>query len=569
LDLSGGSSLFAGIGAGLGSVGSTAGDITINATGAIAITDSSRIASGVNFRAVGNSGNINIQSGRLLLNNESSLFATTSGQGNAANIFIRVNGPVELVNNSYIFSGVGFSGRGNIGDINLLADSLVLREGSRIVASTSGKGDAGNINIDVRGAVSLDGVSSDGFSSGAFSSVGTAGDGNGGDLNLQAGSLSVTNGAQVSASTFGRGNAGNLTLLARDSIQLIGTSADGQFASGLRSAVEPGGVGNGGNLTFQTRRLVVRDGAQVSTATLGRGNAGNLDFLASDSIELVGTSAGLRSAVEQGAVGDGGNINFTTSRLLVRDGAEVTASNEGRGRPGNIQAQARLIRLENRGVLKAQSESGSGGNITLRSQGLLLLRDNSLISGISKGSGAGNININSGFLIGLANSSIIANAENSRANLALLAQGFIFSPDSSVIVNGQEIEFTPNLGIVTELAEAQLVENPKIIDTSCNAIASTDSDTDKSKFTITGRGGLPPSPYEPLSTDVVWSDNRIPNIASQQRTEKPSTKPPTTDDAVKIVPATGWVFDGKGHVTLVSHASSANNLGSTPACQKK
>jgi large exoprotein involved in heme utilization and adhesion len=107
-----------------------------------------------------------------------------------------------------------------------------------------------------------------------------------------------------------------------------------------------------------------------------------------------------------------------------------------------------------------------------------------------------------------------------------------------------------------------------IAGTGCDAIASTDSDTQKSNFTITGRGGLPPSPYEPLSSDVLWSDNRIPNIASQQRSEKPSTKPPSKDDAVKIVPATGWVFDGKGNVTLISHTSNAN-LGSTPACQNK
>lgn len=90
-----------------------------------------------------------------------------------------------------------------------------------------------------------------------------------------------------------------------------------------------------------------------------------------------------------------------------------------------------------------------------------------------------------------------------------------------------------------------------------------------SLLTIVGRGGLPPSPYESLSTDVIWSDTRLASTTSQYRSEKPSTKPSSAHDAVKIVPATGWVFDGKGHVTLISHASNANNLGSTPACQKR
>jgi large exoprotein involved in heme utilization and adhesion len=124
------------------------------------------------------------------------------------------------------------------------------------------------------------------------------------------------------------------------------------------------------------------------------------------------------------------------------------------------------------------------------------------------------------------------------------------------------------LGLV-ELPTVLADTSQFIADTGCAGVASTDSDTDKSSFTITGRGGLPPSPYEPLSTDVVWLDTRLADITSQQqRSEKPFTKPSSKDDAVKIVPATGWVFDGKGHVTLISHASNAN-LGSTPACQKK
>lgn len=88
-------------------------------------------------------------------------------------------------------------------------------------------------------------------------------------------------------------------------------------------------------------------------------------------------------------------------------------------------------------------------------------------------------------------------------------------------------------------------------------------------LTIVGHGGLPKRPNKPLSADVVWLDNPRVNIASQQRGEKPSNKPPTVYDAVKIAPATGWVFDGKGHVTLISCVSKANNLESTPACQKQ
>lgn len=116
-----------------------------------------------------------------------------------------------------------------------------------------------------------------------------------------------------------------------------------------------------------------------------------------------------------------------------------------------------------------------------------------------------------------------------------------------------------------------LADTPNIIDTTCSAVASTDSDTEKNKFTISGRGGLPPSPYEPLTSDVVWLDTRLSAMTSQQQgSEKPAAKPPSKAETVKIVPAIGWVFDGKGHVTLISHTSANTSLGSTHAgCPKQ
>jgi large exoprotein involved in heme utilization and adhesion len=139
-----------------------------------------------------------------------------------------------------------------------------------------------------------------------------------------------------------------------------------------------------------------------------------------------------------------------------------------------------------------------------------------------------------------------------------------------------QFAFSPN-----PTPSVQLVDTLNIIDTSCAAFA----DGKGSQFTVTGRGGLPPNPYEPLSTDVIWSDTRmrmLPLRGGEARKlgdrENSTTSPhhpvtssiPKTHDGVPIVPATGWVFDGKGNVTLISHASNANGLGSTAAtCSKR
>jgi len=292
-------------------------------------------------------------------------------------------------------------------------------------------------------------------------------------------------------------------------------------------------------------------------------------------------------------VGNAGAIKITTNELAVNNGARLVASSLGQGNAGTITIQASdkvSVNGDTRnssptGVF-AESTTGRGGDIGLTIGNLLLLRSRGLISARSGVEGQdgidGNIDINTKFVIAfpLENSDIIATGfgRSPGSNIRVNAQGIFgtqfrqqLTPESDIVATGTvtlNTDLDQTLGFV-ELPIALTDTSELIADTSCGAIASTDSDTDKSKFTITGRGGLPPSPYEPLTTDVLWSDTRIPNIASQQRSEKPSTKPATKDDAVKIVPATGWVFDGKGHVTLISHASNANNLGSTPACQKK
>jgi large exoprotein involved in heme utilization and adhesion len=73
-------------------------------------------------------------------------------------------------------------------------------------------------------------------------------------------------------------------------VQLIGTSADGRFASGLFASAQPNSTGDAGDLTIKTNTLLVRDGAQVLTGTFGAGKGGNLIVDAQD-VQLIGTSA--------------------------------------------------------------------------------------------------------------------------------------------------------------------------------------------------------------------------------------------------------------------------------------
>jgi large exoprotein involved in heme utilization and adhesion len=323
-----------------------------------------------------------------------------------------------------------------------------------------------------------------------------------------------------------------------------------------------------------------------------------------------------------------GNINISANSLQFEDSGvfsrlqidssqirSATGAN-ATGNAGNINIVADTIQLDTQSEINANSATGQGGNIGLEIGNLLLLRRRSSIStnaGTAQQSGdGGNITINapSGFIVAVPNenSDITANAFNGtggRININSLGIFNFTQPSREDLVrqlgtdnpnllnteqlptnditaisltnqnlSGQVTINTPDVDPSKGLLELPIVLTDTlnlIAGTACGAIASTDSDTQKSSFTITGRGGLPPSPYEPLSTDVIWLDTRTSaTTTQQQRSEASAAKPPSKADAVEIVPATGWVFDGKGNVTLISHASNANGLGTTPAkCSKQ
>ncbi|MCA1993588.1 MAG: filamentous hemagglutinin N-terminal domain-containing protein [Coleofasciculus sp. S288] len=388
LNLTGASRLRAGIASGLGSIGSVAGDIDINATGAINLTDESFIANAVLEDAVGKGGDINITTGVLSVTNGTRLTASTYGQGNAGSVNILARETVSLDGESGdgyfdelsgVFSIVGdntvdSTAKGKGGDINITTGSLSVTNGAQLNVRTYGQGDAGRVNILVRDTVSFDGQSSNGYSSAASSTVAALGVGKGGDINITTGSLSVTNGAQLDTSTVGQGDAGSVNINARDTVWFDGVGSDG-FPTKASSIVQTGSadfVANAGGINITTGSLSVTNGAWLDVSTFGRGNAGSVNINARDNVSFEGLSSngyisGVYSAVDESALGKGGNINVTARSLSVRNEARLDASTEGEGDGGNITLNVNTFEAVNGGkvVTISNGTSSKAGNITV------------------------------------------------------------------------------------------------------------------------------------------------------------------------------------------------------------
>jgi large exoprotein involved in heme utilization and adhesion len=121
---------------------------------------------------------------------------------------------------------------------------------------------------------------------------------------------------------------------------------------------------------------------------------------------------------------------------------------------------------------------------------------------------------------------------------------------------------------LTQLPENVVDYSKLITQNACQKISD-------SEFSITGRGGKPLAPSETFSGDVVWSDTRPLGLLSQAETTRNLTQTqnliPNVEPA-PIISATGWLFNDKGEVTLITHTSNmtSGSFKAYPAsCSKR
>ena len=363
-----------------------AGNVTVSAKDAVSLADNAYIFSTVEAGGVGKGGNIDITARTLSLTDGAQLQASTFGKGDAGNVKVSTTDAVSLADNASILSTVEAGGEGKGGNINITARTLSLTNGAQLATTTriasntqpAGRGDAGNVNVKVTGVVDIAGVKN-GLFSAIFSAVETGTEGKGGNITIDAGSFKLSSSAQLAASTSGIGNAGNVTVSATDAVSFSNAY--------IFSTVEAGGVGKGGNIDITARTLSLTDGAELQTVTrgasntqpAGKGDAGNVNVKVTGVVDIAGVNgflSGIRSAVETGTEGNGGNITIDASSFYLRDGAQLQASTSGIGNAGNVTVSATdaVSLADNAGILSIVEAGGvgKGGNIDINAATLSL-----------------------------------------------------------------------------------------------------------------------------------------------------------------------------------------------------
>ena len=381
-----------------------AGELIVEVpTGEVTLRDGSGIST--DTLGSGNAARLNINTTRLSIRDGSRIGAATAAEGSGATISVSADS-VEVVGTSAdgtvqsgLFTSATPTSTGAAGDLNIDTRRLVVKDGGRVSASTAGAGAGGTLNLSASEYVEVVGTSADNqTSSSLFFDASSTGDA--GSLKITTPRLSVLDGGRVSASTSGDGNAGTLELNASELVEVIGTSADGSTPS--RLFFDSSGTGDAGELAIATSKLVVRDGGQVSAATSGTGQGGILAVNATESIEVSGSSGSSASGLffDSRGAGDARGIKIDTGNLVVENGGQITVSGTGTGISGDLEITADSILLNHQGQLRATTAASEGGNIRLQVADSIILRDNSEISAEAFGTAkGGNITIEAGNFI--------------------------------------------------------------------------------------------------------------------------------------------------------------------------
>jgi filamentous hemagglutinin family protein len=577
-----------------------AGDIQINAADSVWVSGGSMLISPA--LGLGNAGNVTIESGQVSFDG-----VVVS---NNFPIFDFLGIPIEnnIVLSSGIFNSVffipGIPNNGKGGNINIRAN-LSLTNGAIIVTGTLGKGNSGNIEINAPDWVKISGFDlKTGFNSGLGTA--TASEGKAGDIIINTNSLRISETGNLTAQTEGNGNAGKIVVNAKvieafNGGQITTITGGGKPAGSITLNASERITLSGRESSFEERFSKISQNANNIPITILGSQFNGLVFVK----ETVGISGLFASAVAS-STATAGAVNINTRHLQIQDGAQITVSSLGSAGAGELKITSGSINLD-QSKISAETRTGNGGNIVLKAQDLLILRRESKIStnaGTNQAGGdGGNINIDAKFIVAPAkeNSDITANAFQGSGGKVTINSAGIFglkplsrqelerllqttdpakldasqlqTSDITAVsqtnpsLNGEINLNTPDIDPSSSIAELPtgIFDVAELVNQNL-CVASIGSE-----FTITGRGGLPTSPYGIVSVNAAWEDWWIlePYTTKQSPLTTNNSQRSSPEISTTIIEAQGWLTDANGNVILTAKPVTVAPKGSwlhSPNC---
>ena len=367
----------------------------------IALTDHSLVRTRVFEFAPGAApgGDVSLVADRISLAGGSSIETTTFGPSPGGALHLDA-GTVAL-DGATIRSST--EGTGAAGDIQIRSGDLTLGGNASEILSASGVAtpadvSGGTIDIVASGAVRV--------ADGAVIASASPGPSAGGDIHIEAGTIEVVGGGPdtggtlrnsgIETSALADGRGGSIQLVAGD----VRLARDGGALPGaVQAFVAPSASGAGGAIDIQASSVTLDEGGQISTTTLGAGEAGAISIAASEGILLNGAdpadpaSRPSSIAARSDSDADAGSVSIAARTIDVQDGAQISTRAAGAGRSGDVTlAASERISVQGSAAVpsrvSARSIDGPGGNLLVNAPTLEVL-DGGRLDVSSGGAGLG------------------------------------------------------------------------------------------------------------------------------------------------------------------------------------
>lgn len=325
--------------------------------------------------SVGRSGDIELKTESLLVQNSGIIQAGTGGSKKSGNIIINTDN-LEIHDNGVIWTNA-FGGSGDSGDIRVTADNVILSNekypgyltGITTQTYWPGTGKGGDITLYTKNMMMLSGteLSTPSFYLGQAGKI---------EVTIEEkGSVTGKNGVDtgIFANTFWSGNGGDVEINAS------------QFEMNTYASIQASAysVGNAGNVSFDVDILEIKDGSNISTTGIFGygGDSGKVNIISKklilsgfeSSTDPFGTDFAGISTVSGYYGGKGGDIDIQTVDLEMTHRSLITANSYGPDKGGLIKIKAENIDVLNGSAITAGAYgSGDSGRVTVDTDRLLV-----------------------------------------------------------------------------------------------------------------------------------------------------------------------------------------------------
>ncbi|NEP53573.1 MAG: S-layer family protein, partial [Moorea sp. SIO3C2] len=353
--------------------------------------------------------------------------------------------------------------------------------------------------------------------------------------------------------------------------------------------------GTAKNVTIETDELTVENGARIAVSGVPLTEQGFPE-----------TEVDENGEVDESNLGEAGKLTIKADDSLTLDNGQLVAAT-GKNPTNNEEAATieinvpGVIILDNNSLILADAtgDDVDGGNITIEGGVLVALplnnndKGSDIFANAQDGDG-GNINIT---LQGLFNLNVLGDTSAFIDSSGKIDPSLAFQNNNSEIAAlslsggeaGTVTRDITNSAQDPEILPTSLVDPSALIVANCPRSGKVAVD-ELGEFIVTGRGGLPPSPLDPINQQSVLVD--WVTLDTEEETIEEATSTPTPDLSYlpmrgkrraantptparpkkKIVEAQGWIVGEDGTIILTAEPNNGtpkSNWYSPRSCGSK